>query len=329
MAEQLRVAIIGCGDMGATHLRAYAALQDVAVVALADPDADRARALAAQYSVEAAYADWRAAIEQELPDIVSVCIPACSHAEAALYALEHGCRVLCEKPIALRLDEARRMLEASDGRLAIVFQRRYLGVWEEVRRRISSLGTPLSYQAADFRCIRPKRLMHARSGNGGPVIDCCVHDFDMAMQLLGPVHTAYGTGAVFAEGKQELRDIPDLAVDAAQLCLKHASGGASLIAYCWGLPTGFETCTRAEVLGPNGLLRIGEGRLEHHMPGGRIETVEGLHTDGHAAQIAAFVHAARESAPLPVSPAEAFETLRVAHGALEAIETGALWTNTQ
>lgn len=326
MSEMLKIVIVGSGDMGGTHLRGYAALDDVHVAAVADPDLGRAAALAEAHHVPKTYADYHEAIQTEKPDIVSVCVPAFLHCEVALYAMEHGCHVLCEKPIALTLEDGQHMGEASErlgGRLGVVFQRRYLEVWKEVERRLPLLGEPLSYQATDFRPIRPKRLMHSRSGNGGPVIDCCVHDFDMAMHLLGPVESAYAVGEVFAMGKHELSAISDLAIDTANVSLRFANRHSALLSYCWGLPTGFHDITRTEILGPNGMLRIDSGGLEHHMGGGRIETVAGLDTNGHAAQIAAFVHALRNGRPLPVAPHEALQALRVAHAALQSIASGA------
>lgn len=326
MSEMLKVVIVGSGDMGGTHLRGYAALDDVQVAAVADPDLGRAGALAEAHRVPKTYADYHEAIQTEKPDMVSVCVPAFLHCEVALYAMEQGYHVLCEKPIALTLEDGQRMAEASErlgGRLGMVFQRRYLEVWKEVERRLPLLGEPLSYQVADFRPVRTKRLMHSRSGNGGPVIDCCVHDFDMAMRLFGPAESVYAVGGIYARDKAELTAITDLATDTANISIRFANNHTALLSYCWGLPTGFRDISRTEILGPNGILRIDSGGLEHHMGAGRIETVAGLDTNGHSAQVAAFVHALRNNKPLPVAPHEAFQALRVAHAALQSIVSAA------
>ncbi len=325
MRDKFKVLIAGGGDMGATHLAGYAALKEVRVAAIADPDLPRAVALADTHHVENTYADYQQAIEQEKPDIVSVCAPACLHAEMAIYAMQQGRHVLCEKPIALTLDDGAQMANISEsmqGRLGIVFQRRYLHVWQEVERRLPRLGEPLSYQATDFRQVRPKRLMHSRSGNGGPVIDCCVHEFDMALRLFGPAQHVYATGNTLAAGKAELRDIQDLAVDTAAISLQFDKGHTALISYCWGLPAGVHDLSRTEIIGPEGMLRVGDSWVEHHMAGGRVETVTGLNANGHAAQIADFVRALRNHEPLPVAPREALQALRIAHAALESAATG-------
>ncbi len=325
MRDKFKVLIVGGGDMGAAHLAGYANLKEVCVAAIADPDLSRATALAETHGVENTHADYQQAIEQEKPDIVSICVPACLHAEIAVHAMQQGCHVLCEKPIALTLEEGARMADISEsmqGRLGIIFQRRYLQMWQEVAKRLPQLGVPMSYQTTDFRQVRPKRLMHSRSGNGGPVIDCCVHEFDMALRLFGPAQHVYAMGNTLAAGKAELRDIQDLAVDTAAISLQFDKGHTALISYCWGLPAGVHDLSRTDIIGPNGMLRVGDSWVEHHMGGGRVETISGLNANGHAAQIADFVRALRNHEPLPVAPREALQALRIAHAALESAATG-------
>lgn len=320
------VLIIGAGDMGARHAAGYRALENARIRGIADPDQDRAAQLAAQCPGATAYASYHDALAQAHFDIVSVCVPAALHAEAAIAALEHGCHVLCEKPIALTLEQAQRMADATDrapGMLGIVFQRRYMAVWREVTKRLPALGTPLYYQATDFRPVRPKILMHSKSGNGGPVIDCCVHDFDMTMRLFGAPRAVYAVGDTFAQGKPQVHAIQDLALDTAVINLTFAAGHKALIAYSWGLPEGFPGSIRVEIIGPNGIIKVDDTRLEHHLPGGIIETVSGLSADGHTTQIAEFVAAIAAGKQPPVPPAEAIAALKVAHATLDAIESGA------
>ena len=61
-------------------------------------------------------------------------------------------------------------------KLTVVFNRRFNTVWQELTQRLSSIGIPLVYNTQEIRSIRVKPAMHSQSANGGPVIDCCVHD---------------------------------------------------------------------------------------------------------------------------------------------------------
>lgn len=322
----MKVLVIGSGDMGARHAQAYSKITDARLCAVADPDRPRAEQLARDLNIGAVYEDYREALAAERPDLVSVCVPAFLHAEIAMAALEAGCSVLCEKPMALTVPEAERMIAASEkapGQLGIIFQRRYMGVWEEVEKRLPLLGTPLSYQATDFRQVRPKRLMHSKSGNGGPVIDCCVHEFDMVLRLFGAPCSVYAVGDVYAAGKPEVGAIADLAVDTALITLKFSSGHKAMISYCWGLPTGVEDFSHTEIIGPKGMLKVFNTSIEHHHGQGRVETVSGLPENGHDVQIAACVDALSSGKPLPVPPQEALQALRIAHAALASIENSA------
>lgn len=325
MSDKLKVLIVGAGDMGRTHSRAYGRREDVAICAVADLDTQRAERLAGELQSAKPYADCRDALERERPDLVSVCVPACSHAEVAIWALQAGASVLSEKPIALTPTLAESMIAAAKGakgKLGVIFQRRFQKVWQEVRERLPKLGGPVTYVGSDYRPVRPKVLMHSRSGNGGPIIDCCVHEFDMMQQLFGPAKRVFATGAIYAQGKKELAAISDLAVDTASITLDFEGGHRGLLSYTWGLPTGFAGWGTTELLGPNGAVKVFGNAIECHVGGAPAEKVEELGSDGHAAQIAAYVEALKAGRDVPVNPEEALSALRVAHAALKSIETG-------
>jgi predicted dehydrogenase len=114
MPEQLRVGVVGCGRMGAFHIRNYGQIDCARLVAVADPDAEtRRKALGETQVLE--YSDWRDMIEHgagEL-DAISIASPSELHATIALEALAAGLHVLVEKPIATTLPDALRMRGAA------------------------------------------------------------------------------------------------------------------------------------------------------------------------------------------------------------------------
>lgn len=126
---KLRSVIVGAGRMAGTiddecidyppmilpysHAAAYAAMEEVDLVAFADLDEAKARALAERYGVPGVYTDYREMIQAERPDIVSIATPCTAHAEAVIFAAEHGARgIYCEKGLACSLAEADAMREA-------------------------------------------------------------------------------------------------------------------------------------------------------------------------------------------------------------------------
>jgi predicted dehydrogenase len=108
--ERLRVAVVGAGYVAAYHVRALSSLEFVEVVGIADPDLERARALARAFAVPRAVAGLAELAEQR-PAVVHVLTPPASHCSIALQALEMGAHVFVEKPMAPTVAECDRMIE--------------------------------------------------------------------------------------------------------------------------------------------------------------------------------------------------------------------------
>jgi predicted dehydrogenase len=109
----IRLGIVGCGIMAAGHARSFSAQRGVALAACCDVDPDRASTFAARWNIPAWYADHRAMFSSEKLNAVSIVTADGSHAPVSLAAIQAGLAVLCEKPLATTLADARRMREAA------------------------------------------------------------------------------------------------------------------------------------------------------------------------------------------------------------------------
>jgi len=110
-----RVGIVGCGGIGREHARAYLRIPGVRVTAGAELDAERSERFRRDFGAERMYTDYGEMLEKEELDIVSVCTWPSTHCEVVLRAAESGLKgIMCEKPLAVNLDEADRMIEACD-----------------------------------------------------------------------------------------------------------------------------------------------------------------------------------------------------------------------
>jgi predicted dehydrogenase len=328
VAEMLRAMIIGAGAMAHRHAEAYAALPDVEMVAVADPRESFTREFAARYGIPGVFLDSGTMITTVEADIVSVCVPTSLHPEMACAAMERGFHVVSEKPIALTDAAATRMIQTSretDRKLTVIFNRRHNKVWEELGRRIDSIGRPMVYNAQEIRSIRPKLAMHSQSANGGPIIDCCVHDFDMVLQLFGKPLSVFATGQVFGANKPFLRPITDFAIDTAHITVEFEGGNQAYLLYAWGFPVGSQFWQYREFMGPDGIVRLmgeyGE-EVHHYRKDGLLEVVHDLPEDGHKEIIRKFADAVRTDGPVPVKPEEARDALRLSLAALRSIEEG-------
>ena len=107
----LRGIVIGTGWAGEGYVTALRQAE-VEIVALCGRSPEPTRAMGARLGVADVRLDWRAAIDDLLPDIVVVATPAEPHREMVEYAAERGAHVVCEKPLGLSADDGRRMLAA-------------------------------------------------------------------------------------------------------------------------------------------------------------------------------------------------------------------------
>lgn len=328
----LGVCVVGCGFMGAIHAARWRDLPRARVLAVADIDPGRAQALAARVGAQA-YTDYAEALRHPGVEAVSVCLPTHLHAEVALAAIGLGKHVLCEKPMALRLEDAERMRAAAQAQgvtLGIGFMRRHSPVVHDLRAWLATgyFGRPVLYQAADIRELRPKRLMHDADGNGGPVIDMAVHLFDLWAHVFdsAPVSVA-AQGLTLAAQRSEIAHITHKAIDTAVITVTYASGDVGAFTVSWGLPPAVNPEAWPDrVYGPGGVLEA-----EYHMAaqqlrwlkeGGAWETVSESDEDMYQREIAAFARCVLDNAPLEGTVEHGIQALRVALAALESIRTG-------
>ncbi len=107
----IRIGIIGAGFARTTQIPAFKAIKDARVVAIASARREHAEEVAREFDIPHVEGDWRELIARDDIDLVSIVTPVVTHCEMALAALERGKAVLCEKPMAIDADEAKRMTE--------------------------------------------------------------------------------------------------------------------------------------------------------------------------------------------------------------------------
>lgn len=211
--NKLKVAVIGCGNIAMSHLTAYQSNPNVEIYALCDIDekilADRAE----KFHVTRTYTDYNEMLKLEEIDAVSVCTWNAAHAECSIAALNAGKHVLCEKPMAVNGEQARKMMEAAraNGKLLMIgFVRRFGNDAAILRDMIKNdLFGEIYYAKATYlrRHGSPGGWFgdKARSG-GGPLIDLGVHVIDLTRYLLGNPKPVSIYGATF----QKLFDRPNV-----------------------------------------------------------------------------------------------------------------------
>lgn len=138
--QSYRAAVIGCGKMSRGHARAYVGNERVDLVTGADVSDTARTAFASEFGLESMYVDPAEMLAREQPDLVSICTWPPHHTDLVEAAFAAGVKgVWCEKPMAVHLSDADRMIaaaERSGGVLIINHQRRYMESYLKARKFI-------------------------------------------------------------------------------------------------------------------------------------------------------------------------------------------------
>jgi len=247
LSERLNVGVVGCGRMGAFHVRNLLQLDCARLVAVADPDeAARRRAVGGMSIPE--YGDWRAMIECESGELDAITV-ACNserHAEVALEALDAGLHVLVEKPIATTVPDALRMRSAAmeaDRKLMVGHIERFNPAVAKLRELVAEGRLGSVYRAQATR-VGP---LPARIQDAGVAIDLATHDLDILQHVLGA-----GIGEIYADGRRFVHETQEDLLTCLVRFNGHASDVLGLLDVNWLTP---EKKREVALIGENGLLR--------------------------------------------------------------------------
>ena len=190
MSRDLRIAIIGAGRMGQTHIRNLGGITGVSVAVVADTVMANAEQGAAIARAERATTDIDSAIHAADVDAVVISTPTSTHADLMIKAAQAKKAIWCEKPVALSLAETQRVVQAVKENgvpTQLGFMRRYDPGYVAAKRKIE---TGEVGRIETFRAIsRDNKLppISYLKTSGGIFLDMAVHDFDLARFLVGEV----------------------------------------------------------------------------------------------------------------------------------------------
>jgi UDP-N-acetylglucosamine 3-dehydrogenase len=202
MTQELRVGVIGTGQMGGWHVETWGRIPSARVVAVADFDEERARAVVRRQPIDW-YADWHIMVERDDIDAVTIAVPTCHHAEVVLGALAAGKHVLVEKPIAAALEDGLRMTaaaRAANRKLMVGHVERFNPAVQKLAALVSDdvLGRVFRIHATRVGPL-PTRIQDA-----GVAIDLATHDLDAMQFVLGrDISSVYAQGARFVHPGHE------------------------------------------------------------------------------------------------------------------------------
>ncbi|WP_345149667.1 Gfo/Idh/MocA family protein [Arthrobacter ginkgonis] len=342
----LRVGIAGCGAISRNHLEAFRALDDVEVVGVCDIDPERARVTAAAWGVPAA-----ATVDELLGldlDIVSVCTPHPTHEDVVLQAAAAGVHVLCEKPIAIELASAERMVAACEEagvKLGVLFQRRFWPAAQRIRAAIDdgTLGRPIMGQCSVMLHREPEYYSRDAwrgtwaSDGGGVLMTQAIHYIDLLQWFMGDVAEVYGKINTYKHGEHiEVED-------SATAVITYTSGAMATVEASTAVSPslGVQIRITGETGASASLTEFPEGSdgrvdlwavaetisTEPVQPKGifpnvDLATINGQLIPHHTAQVRDFVQALRDGTDPAVTGRDATKALRILLAIYESSRSG-------
>jgi len=256
MTENIRVIVIGLGNMGISHAKAYHALEGFEVVGLCSRQLTDQTELPEELAGYPRYSDYEVALATAKPDAVSINTWPNTHAEFAKMAFAAGAHVFIEKPIAETVEEAQAVVDAARAhgkKMVVGYILRHHPSWSKLVEMTGELGKPLvmrmnlNQQSSGDTWAVHKHLMDSLS----PIVDCGVHYVDMMCLMTGskPV-------AVHAVGARLSDEIPEGMYNYGHLQVTFEDGSIGWYEAGWG-PMMSETAFFVkDVVGPKGCVSI-------------------------------------------------------------------------
>lgn len=265
-SKNIRVLVVGCGNMGASHAKAYHSIPGFEICGLVSTGASKEKLNQELGGGQALYSDYYAALQETKPDAVCISTYPDTHEAYSVAALEASCHVFLEKPIADSLAGAENVAKAvlkSGKKLVVGYILRHHPSWIKFIELTKNLGKPLvmrmnlNQQSHGYMWDVHRNLMKSLS----PIVDCGVHYIDVMCQM-----TRSKPVRVSAIGARLTEDIPVGNYNYGQLQIYFEDGSVGWYEAGWGPMISQTAYFVKDVFGPKGSVSIvakeagGEGK---------------------------------------------------------------------
>ena len=233
MSEDVRVALIGAGRIARVHAEAYRSVARGRITTCMDPVDEAARSLANDFGLSVA-PDLETVLGDPDVDAVLIASPNAVHADQAVAAIEAGKHVFCQKPIALTLEDADRVLAAAAGADRVVqfgFMLRFTPPIPDIAARVhgDQLGRIITSRASVFGWEPTGDWFYDPAQGGGVILDTLVHFGDLVLWLFGPARRVHTEGGAYVlEPAKRMGS-----ADNATVTVYHESGAVSDMYVTW------------------------------------------------------------------------------------------------
>lgn len=333
--EVIGFGLIGCGRVAPRHAQSVQELPAARLVAVADVVQSRAERFGREYNAQV-FTDYRYMLDCKEIQVINICTPSGLHAEMGIEAAYAGKHVIVEKPIALSLADADRLIEAahtSNVKLCVVLQNRYNPPLRDLHRAVAAgtLGRLLLGNAT-VRWYRPQEYYEdgwhgTWAMDGGALMNQSIHHIDALQWLMGEVDQVFAYTATLAH-KMEAEDMG--------VAVLHFTSGAlgSIEGSTVTFPENLEGSVA--VFGERGSAKIGgtalnrkvlwkiEGQIEHERELLTRDQVDppSVYGTSHKAVLADMLNAIRDDHQPETNGTEARKSLALVRAIYESARSG-------
>ncbi|RMG27881.1 MAG: gfo/Idh/MocA family oxidoreductase, partial [Bacteroidetes bacterium] len=283
MNQPIRVLVAGCGNMGASHARAYHNMPEFEIVGLVSRGPESRNRLSQELGGLPTFSSFEEALAQTRPQAVSINTYPDTHARYVKTSLQAGAHVFVEKPLAETVEEAeeiKALAEATGKKVVIGYILRVHPAWEKFIEIARELGKPLvmrmnlNQQSKGSTWHTHKMVMNSMS----PIVDCGVHYVDVMclMTRARPVSVS----AIGARLSDEIR--PDM-YNYGQLQVRFDDGSVGWYEAGWGPMMSETAYFIKDVIGPKGCVSIVDA-------GGKERESASDDVDAHSATNSLKIH---------------------------------------
>ena len=188
MKRVYKVLVVGVGNMGSAHARAYSKIDQFELVGLVARTPERRKKLSLELGNIKEYDNFDIALKDSKPDVVSINTYTESHKEYAIKSLKSGAHIFIEKPLAENIEDAEEIINEAkkqNKKIVVGYILRHHPTWKKFISISQGLGSPLvmrmnlNQQSSEDQWEVHKKLMNSTS----PIVDCGVHYVDVMCQM--------------------------------------------------------------------------------------------------------------------------------------------------
>ena len=286
MSEPIRVLVVGCGNMGASHARAYHKMPEFEIAGLVSRGPESRQQLSQELGGYPEFDNFEAAMQATQPDAVSINTYPDTHYAYVKHALNQGAHVFVEKPLANTVEECKEIRDLAlklNKKVVIGYILRVHPAWTKFIELAKELGKPLvmrmnlNQQSGDDMWHVHKNLMKTMS----PIVDCGVHYVDVMCLM-----TEAKPVAVSAIGARLTDELVDGMYNYGQLQVRFDDNSVGWYEAGWGPMISETAYFVKDVIGPKGSVSIVDKNPQ-------VDHTSSDNVDAHTATNALLLHRSR------------------------------------